>query len=449
MKILCFGNNGENTDKFVSFLAQSKVSKNNGLVDTLDFVADTDGYYHTSRYDLYIDNNCTLLDQFDKLILLDQPYTHWTNWQLLYSTFDLFVDLEEWGYPVEFRNNKNIKNLIFFTNQINNNKSFCLYPWITSCVQSEGITLCPYSNVTVHNMNEVKQKLLQEEMLTKNCKSCYEMEMRASISPRQIDAIKWATKFNINSLEDVESPKIYFYDLEFFNLNNVIIKKLNNCILTIKVGSTFQLSELLFFLKECVKQNIVNFDLTIDTNLTLSKEFLDTAKNFPNKTIITTIYGFNKINEYLNWGSVWENTVENLKFLQQHEFNLHVNSICNIYNIFKLHELYEFFDIQFPNVKVNTNIETRIQSSPFNFFDADSAIQSLRRCLSTKSFNTDTKVNLVKLQYILAYFIHDRSVIDKVALKEFFVYNDKLDKARGSRLGDYIPELEACRGLIA
>jgi hypothetical protein len=30
-------------------------------------------------------------------------------------------------------------------------------------------------------------------------------------------------------------------------------------------------------------------------------------------------------------------------------------------------------------------------------------------------------------------------------LKDFFDYNDQLDRARGTRLGDYIPELEAAR----
>ena len=33
-------------------------------------------------------------------------------------------------------------------------------------------------------------------------------------------------------------------------------------------------------------------------------------------------------------------------------------------------------------------------------------------------------------------------------LSKFFQYNDQLDRARGSRLGDYIPELEQARSLI-
>jgi hypothetical protein len=40
------------------------------------------------------------------------------------------------------------------------------------------------------------------------------------------------------------------------------------------------------------------------------------------------------------------------------------------------------------------------------------------------------------------------SDMDLVALKEFFSYNDKLDKLRNVALNDYIPELETCRALI-
>ena len=37
---------------------------------------------------------------------------------------------------------------------------------------------------------------------------------------------------------------------------------------------------------------------------------------------------------------------------------------------------------------------------------------------------------------------------DAVLLKKFFEFNDKMDRARDSRLGDYIPELEDCRKLV-
>ena len=38
-----------------------------------------------------------------------------------------------------------------------------------------------------------------------------------------------------------------------------------------------------------------------------------------------------------------------------------------------------------------------------------------------------------------------QSVVNKKAITKFFKYNDELDKARASRLNDYIPELEQLR----
>ena len=37
---------------------------------------------------------------------------------------------------------------------------------------------------------------------------------------------------------------------------------------------------------------------------------------------------------------------------------------------------------------------------------------------------------------------------DKEKLKNFFYYNDTLDKHRGSKLAAYIPQLEECRKYI-
>jgi len=59
---------------------------------------------------------------------------------------------------------------------------------------------------------------------------------------------------------------------------------------------------------------------------------------------------------------------------------------------------------------------------------------------------TDGKSNRTTIDSIKRHY-QERKSFDQVALGEFFKYNDKLDKARGSKLGDYIPELEECRSL--
>jgi hypothetical protein len=57
-----------------------------------------------------------------------------------------------------------------------------------------------------------------------------------------------------------------------------------------------------------------------------------------------------------------------------------------------------------------------------------------------------TSVQDITLSYLLDKVAS--SDVDLVALKEFFSYNDKLDKSRNVALDDYIPELETCRALI-
>ena len=50
----------------------------------------------------------------------------------------------------------------------------------------------------------------------------------------------------------------------------------------------------------------------------------------------------------------------------------------------------------------------------------------------------------------LDYFINklEKTNLDYDKLKEFFVYNDKLDQSRQIALKDYIPELEQCRNYL-
>jgi hypothetical protein len=49
---------------------------------------------------------------------------------------------------------------------------------------------------------------------------------------------------------------------------------------------------------------------------------------------------------------------------------------------------------------------------------------------------------------ILYQYYNTAPAFDAGNLKKFFDYNDQLDSARGVKLADYIPELEACRKYI-
>jgi len=81
----------------------------------------------------------------------------------------------------------------------------------------------------------------------------------------------------------------------------------------------------------------------------------------------------------------------------------------------------------------------------FEYFpDKTVALTDLVRIKRSRSFQTDLSFQS-KVQYLIRSM--KDSHVDVSVLKEFFKYNDALDQARGVKLADYIPELEAGRSL--
>jgi hypothetical protein len=74
-------------------------------------------------------------------------------------------------------------------------------------------------------------------------------------------------------------------------------------------------------------------------------------------------------------------------------------------------------------------------------------IDSLAKCQKTQVYLSDGRSCKTTIDSIIAYYQND-PVLDKVLLKEFFEYNDKIDQARNVKLVDYIPELDAGRKFL-
>jgi len=68
------------------------------------------------------------------------------------------------------------------------------------------------------------------------------------------------------------------------------------------------------------------------------------------------------------------------------------------------------------------------------------------RCQETKVYYNGGRNTSHIINEIIARF--KNYDYDPNILIEFFRYNDRLDQARGSRLSDYIPELEQARLLV-
>lgn len=496
MKILCIGHNGENTDHLTSSLAEKNQTINNGLISDANFVPNFDGFYHTSVIDLSSGVIFNLAKYFHKLILLDQPEEEWSSWKLLLSSYKLFVNLEENGYIVEFKTNKNIKKFIF-REELLKNKSFCLYPWMNCVSEFGNIRLCARSNKnfdiksdlsdwkTNENANDVRNKLLKNKRFPEMCKTCYDYEDRGVESYRTYESLDWLSILDINSFDDLKTiERPYYYEIRLKNTCNImcrscnpmlsskiekeskkynlpIIYESNKNVSTTKIipideltkkhrvyltgGEPLVIKETYDFMEECIRKNRTDFHLTFSTNGTVaSKKLLDLTKHFSNLNISLSVDGYGIINDYWRWGSKWETILKNIKLFEEQGHTISLNTVPGIYNVTNLHLLFQFADDYIPNATVYLQLNYEEEQTAFNHPNAELVVKSMENCKKTRLYYGDGKSCKSTVDSLYNYYSNN-PICDLKMLKKFFDYNDKLDEIRGVRLKDYIPELEDAR----
>jgi hypothetical protein len=171
-------------------------------------------------------------------------------------------------------------------------------------------------------------------------------------------------------------------------------------------------------------------------------------KEFPRVTFSISFDGYEKINDYIRWGSDFDTVRNNCHRIVDEGHSLAFQTVFSLYNATRIHEIYEFYDREFPGINSLVQPAGSVGSylGPWNNPLKEQVLESMYRCQETKVYynggrNTDALVT----EMINRYKNYD---YDPKILVEFFQYNDQLDQARGSRLGDYVPELEQARSLI-
>ena len=213
-------------------------------------------------------------------------------------------------------------------------------------------------------------------------------------------------------------------------------------------GEPTVIADVYRFMENCIAAGKTDFDFTLGTNaVKISNKFLELADHFTNMNFSVSIDGFGKINDYWRWGSDWNTIVQNTKLLQSRGHNISINCVPGIYNVTNLHLLYEFLDKEFPQTTVYLQLNYEPLQSAWNHPNAEMVVESMRRCKQTKVYFADGKSNKSMLDQFYDYYSNNPKP-NLEDLKKFFEFNDKLDAARGSKLGDYIPELEECRKLF-
>jgi len=500
-KVLVLGTNDYSTNELVTQLADKHKSKNNGLLHSTESSISVDGFYHTTLVDLSFGEILTLSKSFNLVILLDQPKEQWSHWKILLSTYKLMCEIEKNGITdTSFRKNQNIKSFEFYENFVKDNKSFCIFPWITDHEKNGDMYLCARSNEPVKKKksliswkndpeyNKIRNKMLSGEKIPEQCSTCYYYEDHGIESYRQFETKEWIAKLDIKNLEDLSNIKSpYYYEYFTSNVCNLMCRSCNKesshliareakkfnlypveKIKTSKANPTSIDIDLLTpdhrvyfhggeptimpdvaeFLQSCIDKKITDFDLAFCTNgQYISKSFLDMINQFPKVNFSMSIDGYGKINDYWRHGSDWNTVIKNTKLLESYGHSIHFNTVPGIYNVTNLHYLYEFIDEEFPLSDIYLQINYVKTQSIYNHPIPELVIESMEKCKKTNAYYADGKSNKTTIDSIYDHY-SSNPTFNKDDLAEFFRTNDKLDEIRGKYLKDYIPELEACRKFL-
>jgi sulfatase maturation enzyme AslB (radical SAM superfamily) len=498
-KILYLGTNSLITDTRVSKLASLDQTVNYGLISNTTFVPNDPGYYHTSIVDTFAGGIVELAKHFDQIKMLDQPYEEWSHWKILLSTYKIMVELEKLGYATDFRTNECVKSIIFMEELLQENKRFCLYPWIHLLEEYGEVYLCSKSGPpnevkklkditdwkTDPEFVEVRRKMLAGEYNDK-CKTCYNEQELGFTSTRVHESMDWGVKLNIKSLNDLEKFEIPVYyevrpsnkcnlqcrmcvphnsdliDKEFKKIDIIVPDRpriwgtydhidVENLLPGARIYSTggepTLIPEFYEFLEKCVSLGRTDLDITFNTNVQkVSDKLINLLLKFKNINFSVSIDGYGKVNDYIRWGSNWEKTVNNLYKIKNAGIYISLEAIPSIWNITNLHLLYEFADQEFPNstMFLQQTYWHEDTITIYNHPNPKLVIESMNRIKQTKMYYTDARDNKAIVDTILAYYQND-PVCNLDTLRKFFEFNDKLDQSRNVKLIDYVPELEECR----
>ena len=508
--VLFLGSNDDFTDRMVFELATQANTINYGLISDSFFVPENVGYYHSSVVDIPWGDLIKLAQKFDTVVMLDYPQKKWSHWKCFQSTFKLMQTLQDLGVNTVFRENKNVKKLQYWSDLVfKENKSFCIYPWINYHQKDNNLHLCSRSPVAVTTTDKVqswstdidythiRNKMLKGELLPEHCDVCYnQYEKQGVESYRQFETLDWVANLELESIDDLrklEHP--HFYEVHIgnncnikcrgcqpkfsapigkerkkfnivvptrmpampvdldtpdtHNIDNIDIDTLHrNTSVYFQGGEPTIMPEVLNFLKKCITKNKTDFLLTMCTNgVKISEEFLQVISNFSNTNFSFSIDGYEKVNDYWRSGSRWHKVIDNLRLLHSHGHAISINTVPGIYNVTNLHQLFEFLDRELPFTSIYLQLNYLPWQSAFNHPLKELVIESMLKCMKTSIYHSNGKSCKSGIDSIYAHYTNN-PICNLVDLKDFFDYNDQLDRARGTKLANYIPELELARNYL-
>jgi len=489
MRIICLGNNTENSNT----LTQEYSLKHNvvykGLVSDLDNIFDVDkidnGCYQTTIVDLSRNRINEVLNYFDKIVLLDQSIESYNHPNEFLETIRLLSNYNNVIYQ-----NSNFKRIQYWEELVTANKSFCIFPFIEYLTYSGYTSVCCRSNMPVAHKNcdfysdpnyiTIRNNLINGIKIP-NCDHCYELENNNIISARILETVEWTNRLGIDSiseLSDIKSPA--YYEVRPSNKCNLqcrmcspkfshLIENEYNKIgleeqvvdeyddfdvidfsnlekLYVAGGEPLIQRELYSFMNKCINNNKTDFEFVINTNCTsISNKFKNISAYFSNLQFIVSIDGFDQLNHYIRWETNWTKLVENIDYIFYNRIKLSFSVTVSIYNIASLDTLVRFLEERYPNSHIHLQLVYSKDNilSAYNHPDRNlvvTSLNNLKECLVYENPESHSLIENLLTTY-------NKSNYNRTLLDAFYKFNDKLDHSRKVKLKDYIPELEKFRNL--
>ena len=501
MKILYIGNETADTDLAVTELAKKDCTINHGLIFSSTQEVSQQGYYHTSVTDLPVGDIVHLASKFDCVVLLDQPKESYPHYKNLVTSLRLMYDLETDNIvKVIYSDNKNAEDFIYWRNLLKKNKSFCYYPFAVLVDNIDNSTcICPKNNLPITKVNDItdwqtdpqytaiREKMIAGELIPERCSDCYYRENEGQESTRQYETLEWVERMSAKTIDDFTSIKSpMYYEIRSSNKCNIMCRtcddghshliekewkthkeiplvpwRFTNTAwdkidfsnlhkIYVGGGEPTIITEFYDLLRKCIAVGKTDFELAIGTNgMKFSNTLLELLDHFDKVVFSFSYDGYGRINDYIRWLSDFDTMVKNGRVLQERGHRIGLQTVFSMYSITRMHEVFEFYDQEYPTsgLLVQVGMGQDNVFMPFNHPRPDLVIESMRRCQQTKMYYTNGRSIKSMIDLHINHYSNPDYKVNVELLKDFYKFNDKLDRYRNSKLDDYIPELAEARKL--
>ena len=464
MKRLYIGNTTDDTDRLVTELATQNNTVNHGLITRASDITE-DGFYHSTIVDI---TPAEIAKLDCDILLLDQPKESFSTTKEYYDTQQIVNG-----------------NNAYWQQLVEDNKSFCIFPFISHSLNHENTTLCCRSKRPVAktedfdwntSLSDIRNNMLRGTRIDK-CSGCYKVEDSGGISDRQSQTIDWTSRLDLKSVDDLKLNKPIMYDVFPNNTCNlmcrmcipeysVLIKREQNDyndypatnwdyidledaqVVYVAGGEPTAMLDFQKFLDRCVQEDRLDLEIRINTNANkISEQLFEKLNKFKNIVFTVSIDGYGHANDYQRWLSSWEKISKNIQRVVDKGHSVNFNITVSIYTIFSFYNLVEYLNDNYSVHSVHAGYAGFADDilNPFVFEYSDEMLNKIASIA-----NMDIYYNNKNLQNFVQNLLEkiNTSTLNAEKLTKFFDYNDNLDKLRNSRLQDYIPELEKKRHLI-